>query len=160
MLTRRAQLFSILLIIGVFLWLPDLALAPVSPAWSATSVTVVQGGSGASTVTATGLGGPEWGYECMGLPAGAVCSYASTGTIFNGHLDLCCRSPITDTVTITTSTTTPLGTYTITLHISACAGTCQPDTSFTLTITTTTSIAHSSELTYAEHVWELKHESG
>jgi hypothetical protein len=132
MRSRRAKLSAILLVIAVFMWLTDPALA--LPAWSATSVTVVPGGSGASKVTATGLGGPEWSYACMGLPAGAVCSYASTGTTFNGHLDLASHSPITDTVTITTSTTTPTGRYTITLHIIACAGECQPDTSFTLTI--------------------------
>jgi len=134
MRSGRAWLFAVLLIIAVLLTANSLVLA--LPAWSATSVTVVPGGSGASTVTATGLGGPEWSYACMGLPAGAVCSYASTGTTNNGHLDLASNSPITDIVTITTSSSTPLGTYTITLHITACAGSCQPDTSFTLTVGT------------------------
>ena len=128
----RAGLFTALLIIAVLMTENSPVLAA---GWSATSVTVTQGGSGSSSITVTTTG-MEFSYKCVGLPTDAVCSYASTGTTIDGHIDVT-SSPKTDTVTVTTSSSTPFGTYAITLHLTACAPECIfGDTSFTLTVGT------------------------
>jgi hypothetical protein len=99
--------------------------------WTATDVTVFPGGSGSSTVTAYGPNA-EFFYVCVGLPFGAACQYSA-----GGHLDTFTNDPDTEIVTVTTSPSTPIGTYTITLHISP--GSLNPpgaDATFTLNVGT------------------------
>ncbi len=76
----------------------DTAGSVTPPSFSPTSVTVTAGGTATSSVTlpssATGVSA-----KCLNLPAGASCSYSSS----------------TGKLTITTSASTPKGTYTVTV---------------------------------------------
>jgi len=133
MYSGRAGLLAVLLIIAVLMTENSPVFAAMS--WSATSVTVIQGASGSSTVTFAGAD-VEGGYACVPpLPDGVLCSYASTGNTIAGTFSLFILPSVTDTITVTTSSSTPIGSYTITLHIISCTDlVCAGDISFTLTV--------------------------
>ena len=93
---------------------------------NAGTISVVQGGSGATTITATLQGGTGQGVTlaASGLPSGATASF-SAGT---------CTPTCTSTLTISTSGSTPIGTVPITVTGSPFSKT----TTFSLVVTAPT----------------------
>ena len=72
------------------------------------TIVVVQGGSGSTTISVTLLGGPSTsvGLSCTsGLPSGASCSFLPPSG----------SATFTSSLTITTSSATPTGSYTVTV---------------------------------------------
>jgi len=92
---------------------------------SPSSGSVTQGTSGTTTLTATLIGGTTQSvgsFSCSGLPSGASCSFTPTF----------CNLTCSTTVTISTSPTTPAGTYSV--FLSAINGGLTRQTTYSLTV--------------------------
>ena len=89
-------------------------------------ITVTQGSSGSNTITATLDSGVTQlvTYSISGLPLGATHSFSSTS----------CAPTCMTTLTITTATTTPTGSYAITVTGNAAISGLTKTTQFTLTV--------------------------
>lgn len=111
------------------------------------NITVTQGGSGTTTITATLVTGVSQAVTlaAVGLPAGATAAFAPTA----------CTPTCTSTLTITTSALTPTGTFLITvtgtplgrtttfnLVVNLPPGACQPSSALSVLVTGTNVVSY------------------
>jgi sugar lactone lactonase YvrE len=83
-----------------------------TPTMSPTSITVNPGATGTSTVTVTPYGdfNGAIGLSCKGAPANSTCSISPTSVTLNGS-----GAPQTATLSLVTTSSTPAGSYTLTI---------------------------------------------
>ena len=104
----------------------DFTLSPPSP----TSVTVIPGSTGGPVsllVSPLGSFGDTVLLSCSGLPQGASCQFQPSNTV-----DLSSGNPASVALTVSTSSSTPLGTSQVTIIASTSGG---PDKTQTLVLT-------------------------